>query len=70
MNKNIMLGILILTDKFGNFREYYWLPNGPYEIPVKGQSKNIVSTYRVEVLEEDNEISLLFIPDGLTKIQI
>ena len=41
----------INLDKFGNFREYYWLPNGPYEIPVKGQSKNIVSTYRVEVLE-------------------
>ena len=57
----------INLDKFGNFREYYWLPNGPYEIPVKGQSKNIVSTYRVEVLEEDNEISLLFHPDGLTK---
>ncbi len=57
----------INLDKFANFREYYWLPNGPQEVAVKGQSKDVVSTYRVEVLEQDNDISLLFHPDGLTK---
>jgi hypothetical protein len=57
----------INLDKFANFREYYWLPNGPQEVAVRGQSKDVVSTYRVEVLEQDNDISLLFHPDGLTK---
>ena len=57
----------INLDKFANFREYYWLPNGPQEIAVRGQSKLIESTYRLEVLEQDNDISLLFHPDGLSK---
>lgn len=57
----------INLDKFANFREYYWLPNGPQEVAVKGQSNQVVSTYRVEVLEQDNDISLLFHPDGFTK---
>ena len=57
----------INLDKFVNFREYYWLPNGPQEIAVRGQSNQVVSTYRVEVIEQDNDISLLFHPDGLTK---
>ena len=57
----------INLDKFANFREYYWLPNGPQEVAIKGQSKEVISTYRLEVLEQDNDISLLFHPDGLTK---
>jgi len=57
----------INLDKFVNFREYYWLPNGPQEVAVPGQSNQVVSTYRVEVLEQDNDISLVFYPDGLTK---
>ena len=27
-------------DKFVNFREYYWMPNGPISIPVRGQSRD------------------------------
>jgi|TARA_R110002074_G_scaffold106530_4_gene230105 hypothetical protein len=54
-------------DKFANFREYYWLPSGPMEIPVRGQSNLVTSTYRVETLEADNNISLVFYPNGLTK---
>ena len=34
-------------DKFTNFREYYWLPNGPNALSIKGQGKNVISTYTV-----------------------
>ena len=39
-------------DKFVNFREYYWLPAGPNEVPVYGASRNISSTYNVK--RQDN----------------
>jgi hypothetical protein len=54
-------------DKFTNFREYYWLPNGPQEVPVKGQSKEIVSTYQVTLVEDDDNFAYLFTPNGLTR---
>lgn len=53
-------------DKLVNYREYYWLPNGPDEIPVFGQSKDVESTYKVETLNSFGDVSYLFTPDGLT----
>jgi hypothetical protein len=49
-------------DKFINFREYYWVPDGPPPIRIQGQSQEIVSTYRVKLGEES---SFIFFPDGL-----
>ena len=54
-------------SKFCNFREYYWLPDGPQEVAVRGQTDKVISTYRLETIEEDNSIALLFHPNGLTK---
>lgn len=54
-------------DKITNFREYYWLPNGPQEVPVKGQSKDIVSTYTVTTVVDDDNTSYLFTPNGRTR---
>ena len=54
-------------DKFTNFREYYWLPNGPQEIPVKGQSKAITSTYKVTTVTDDDNTAFLFTPNGKTR---
>lgn len=54
-------------DKFTNFREYFWLPNGPQEIPVRGQTKDIVSTYTVSLAEDDDNFSYVFTPDGKIK---
>jgi hypothetical protein len=34
-------------DKFTNFREYYWLPNGPIGIGIAGNAKDVESTYKV-----------------------
>ena len=53
-------------DKFVNFREYYWLPNGPLSIPVRGQSREVVSTYAVTVESQGDNIAYVF-NDGLIR---
>ena len=52
-------------DKFVNFREYYWMPNGPISIPVRGQSRDIVSTYTVTTEDQVDNVAYV-INDGLT----
>ena len=39
-------------DKFVNFREYYWLPAGPDEVPVYGNAREVKSTFAVK--RQDN----------------
>ncbi len=51
-------------DKFVNYREYYWVPEGPPSIPITGQSSKIVSTYKVVLGELSN--SYVFSPDSFT----
>ena len=53
-------------DKFTNFREYYWLPNGPQTVVIPGEDKEITSTYTVNLAEALGDYSYLFTPDGLT----
>ena len=53
-------------DKFTNFREYYWLPNGPQTVVVPGEQKEITSTYTVDLLDSLGDYSYVFTPDGLT----
>ena len=53
-------------DKFVNFREYYWVPNGPISIPVRGQSRDIVSTYTVTTEDQGDNVAYVF-NDGLTR---
>lgn len=53
-------------DKFINFREYYWLPTGPQTVTVIGQSNQIQSEYKVRLKDNDNNLTYLFTPDGLT----
>lgn len=50
-------------DKFINYREYYWLPQGPEPISVSGQQQGITSTYGVKVGPAE---TFIFTPDGLT----
>jgi hypothetical protein len=45
-------------DKFVNFRDYYWLPNGPSSITVTGGQKNPVVEYTVT--DADDGIQFLF----------
>ena len=53
-------------DKFSNFREYYWLPNGPQTVIVPGDAKEITSTYGVSLADALGDYSYIFTPDGLT----
>mgnify|MGYP001106062184 CR=1 FL=1 len=53
-------------DKFSNFREYYWLPNGPQTVVVPGDQKEIESTYTVTLREDLGDYSYIFTPDALT----
>ena len=50
-------------DKFINYREYYWLPQGPDTISVSGQAQEVESEYRVR---SQGENEYIFYPDGLT----
>ena len=50
-------------DKFANFREYYWVPDGPPPITLFGQLQAITSTYRVRLGVGS---SWIFFPDGLS----
>lgn len=57
-------------DKFVNFREYYWLPNGPDYVFVSGTQKNTVKTSEVStytVTESTDGTFFIFTPDGLTE---
>jgi len=54
-------------DKFVNFREYYWLPNGPQTINIVGQNTEIVSTYTVKLSDNLDNYAYVFSPDGLTQ---
>jgi Fe-S cluster assembly iron-binding protein IscA len=53
----------IAWDKLVNYREYYWVPEGPPAIKILGQAQNITSTYRVTVGVGS---VFIFTPDGLT----
>ena len=53
-------------DKFTNFREYYWLPNGPQTVTVFGKSLEEVSTYTVTTEDQDDNVVYKISPPGFT----
>ena len=55
-------------DKVVNFREYYWLPNGPQIISIAGQSRGVESTYTVELFNNADNLAYIFSPDGQTQL--
>jgi len=54
-------------DKFVNFREYYWLPNGPDPVSVAGQSFDVQSAFSVTSQDNGDNFAFVFSPDGLTQ---
>ena len=54
-------------DKFVNFEQYYWLPNGPIPVEVIGQQEAIESTYTVRTEDEGDTYAFIFTPDDLTR---
>ena len=52
-------------DKFVNYREYYWLPDGPLPVTVSGEQTAAVQTvYKVRT---NGTYEWIFSPDGLKK---
>jgi len=54
-------------DKFVNFQNYYWLAYGPDVIKVFGQQLEIESTYKVDLVDEEDNFAYVFSPNGLTR---
>ena len=52
-------------DKFVNFREYYWLPSGPDEIPVFGNARDITSTFNVKKQDNVDNNSYIFSEENI-----
>jgi len=50
-------------DKFVNYRQYYWLPNGPSPVTVTGFLKGTTSTYSVS---NQGSSSFVFTPNGFS----
>lgn len=53
-------------DKLVNYREYYWLPNGPDAITIFGEIEKQESEYTVKSIDQDDNVGYIFTPDGLT----
>ena len=51
-------------DKFVNFENYYWLPNGPDSVSIGNKQREIISTYNVN--DTADGFYFVFTPDGLT----
>ena len=54
-------------DKLTNYREYYWLSQGPSTISIAGQEKGITSTYGVQLVNDGDNNAYVLSPDGLTR---
>ena len=54
-------------DKFVNFREYYWLPDGPQAIGISGEKLAQTSTYSVTSENNGDNMAFVLSPDGLTR---
>ena len=51
-------------DKFTNFREYYWLPQGPDPIAVYGNAREITSTIPVNYIDNVDNFAYNFNPNN------
>lgn len=52
-------------DKFVNFREYYWLSNGPRSVAISGQQRETVSTYKITNKLDSNSTVFVVTPNGI-----
>jgi hypothetical protein len=52
-------------DKFVNFREYYWLPQGPDPVVIYGELETTNSVYKVSAIDQVDNIGYVFSDDSL-----
>ena len=53
-------------DKLVNYREYYWLPNGPDPVVIFGELEKQISEFTVTAEDQGDNVAYVFTPDGLT----
>ena len=53
-------------DKFVNFREYYWMPNGPQTVNIFGVNDSEISEFTVTTEVQDDNTVYKFDPPGFT----
>jgi len=53
-------------DKLANYREYYWLPNGPDPVTIYGELEKQDSEFTITSIDQGDNIGYIFTPDGLT----
>ena len=53
-------------DKFSNFREYYWLPNGPQSVAITGNTVDVESNIKVSIGDNVDNNSYIFSNAGTT----
>ena len=53
-------------DKFVNFREYYWLPNGPDSIDIIGEPRDLVAELSVSKVDNGDNVAYAFDDDTPT----
>ena len=53
-------------DKFTNFREYYWLPNGPDSLDIIGEPRDLNTTISVTKVDNGDNIAYAFDDDTPT----
>ena len=56
----LCLGSHIDWDKITNFREYYWLSNGPQSFGVPGNTIEVESTYTVRIGDNVDNNTYIF----------
>ena len=54
-------------DKFVNFQDYYWLPNGPNVVNIRNSILPVDSTLSVRLEANGVDYSYVITPDGLTR---
>lgn len=54
----------ICWDKFVNFQQYYWIPEGPKAITINKLSIDAISTYQVVLKSQGTSNAYIFSPDG------
>ena len=47
-------------DKFSNFREYYWLPNGPQGVPIAGNTIDVESNIKITISDNADNNTYIF----------
>ena len=53
-------------DKFVNFQNYYWMPDGPDTIVIRGHELDVVTEISIGIVDNSGSNVYVATPDGIT----